>query len=523
MHPSEIIVLLFAVVAVAVLVARKIQLPYPIVLVLVGLVLSFIPHLPEVKLDPNVFFYFFLPPLLYPAALFTSWRDFRRELRAILSLATGLVLFTMLVVAWVTHWLVPEIPWAAAFALGAIVSPPDAVAATSVIQRLPVPRRIVSILEGESLVNDATALVALQFAVAAMLTGQFSAGAASLQFLWATVGGISVGLLIGFIMRAIHRRLDDPPVQITISVLTPFIAYFLAERLHASGVLAVVSAGIYLGWHSPVITSARFRLQAFAFWEIIVFLLNGFVFIVIGFQLPAIVRSIRHESLAFPIEIATIVCAAVVLVRIAWVFPGAYLAFVFTRNREALPPWRNVAVIAWAGMRGVISLAAALALPFVLDDGRPFPGRNYILFITFCVILTTLVFQGLTLPFAIRHLCFQGDGSTAEEERVARLDANKAATALLEKLSKGREFSDDVIARLRAEYAERIQQLEMCSENPEECRGEVATPVYQRLQQRALDVEREAIIRLRNEQVINDDALRRIQRDLDLAEARLTG
>jgi Na+/H+ antiporter len=522
MHQSEIIVLLFGVVAASVLVARKLALPYPIMLVLVGLGLSFIPHLPEVKLDPNIFFYFFLPPLLYPAALFTSWRDFRRNLRAILSLAIGLVLLTMLVVACVTHWLIPEIPWAAAFALGAIVSPPDAVAATSVIERLPVPHQIVTTLEGESLVNDATALVALQFAVAATATGQFSFGAASLHFVWAAAGGISLGLVVGFVMRWVHRHLDEPLVQITISLLTPFIAYLPAERLHASGVLAVVTAGIYLGWHSPLIVSARYRLQAFAFWEIVVFLLNGFVFIAIGFQLPGIVRSIRHESLALPIENAAVVCAAVVLVRIAWVFPGAYLPFLFTRNRESLPSWRNIAVIAWAGMRGVISLAAAFALPFVLDDGRSFPGRNYILFITFCAILTTLVFQGLTLPIVIRRLCLQGDGSTVEEERVARLEANKTAVALLEQFAAGGEFSGDAIDRLRAEYTERIQQLKMCAENPEECRGEVATPAYQRLQRRALDVERDTVIRLRNQQVINDDALRRIQRDLDLAEARLS-
>ena len=523
MHQSEIIVLLLAVVAASVLIARKLEWPYPIVLVLIGLALSFVPHLPEVKLDPNIFFYFFLPPLLYPAALFTSWRDFRRELRAILSLATGLVLFTMLIVACATHWLIPEIPWAAAFALGAIVSPPDAVAATSVIQRLPVPHRIVSILEGESLVNDATALVALQFAIAAMTTGQFSLGAASLQFLWSAAGGICLGLAVGFVIRWVHRHLDDPPVQITISLLTPFIAYLLGERLHVSGVLAVVTSGIYLGWHSPLIVSARYRLQAFAFWEIVVFLLNGFVFIAIGFQLPAIVRSIRHESLALPIENAAIVCAAVVLVRIAWVFPGAYLPYLFRRDRNSLPSWRNVAVIAWAGMRGVISLAAAFALPLALNDGRPFPGRNYILFITFCVILTTLVFQGLSLPIVIRRLCLQGDGSTAEEERVARLEANKAATDVLDDLDKHEEFPKEAINRLRAEYVERIQQLEMCGENPEECRGEVATPQYQRLQKRTLDIERNTIIQLRNRRVINDEALRRIQRDLDLAEARLTG
>jgi Na+/H+ antiporter len=524
MHQSEIIVLLFAVVAASVLVARKLQLPYPIVLVLVGLALSFIPHLPGVKLDPDIFFYFFLPPLLYPTALFTSWRDFRRNLREILSLAIGLVLFTMLIVACVAHWLVPEIPWAAAFALGAIVSPPDAVAATSVIQRLPVPQRIVSVLEGESLVNDATALVALEFAVAAVTTGKFSLGAASLQFAWAAAAGIGVGLIVGLLMRWVHRHLDDPPVQITISLLTPFIAYFCAERLHASGVLAVVTAGIYLGWHSPLIVTPRYRLQAFSFWEIVVFLLNGFVFIAIGFQLPDIVHSIRHESMLPPIENVAIICAAVILVRIAWVFPGAYLPFLFGRHRgESLPPWRNVAVIAWTGMRGVISLAAAFALPFVLADGRAFPGRNYILFITFCVILTTLVFQGLTLPLVIRRLCLQGDGSTSDEERIARLEANKAAIGLLEQLASKDEFSGNVVDRLRAEYAERIEQLEMCAENPDDCRGEVATPQYQRLQQRGLDIERETIIRLRNQQVINDDALRRIQRDLDLAEARLTG
>ena len=523
MHQTEIIVLLFAVVAASVLVARKLALPYPIVLVLVGLALSFVPHLPEVKLDPNVVFYFFLPPLLYPAALFTSWRDFRRNLRGILSLAIGLVLFTMLVVACLTHWLIPEVPWAAAFALGAIVSPPDAVAATSVIRRLPVPHRIVTVLEGESLVNDATALVALQFAIAAMLTGEFSLGAASLHFVWAAAGGIGVGLVVGFLIRSAHRRLDDPPVQITISLLTPFLAYLLAERLHASGVLAVVTAGIYLGWHSPLIVSARYRLQAFAFWEIVVFLINGFVFIAIGFQLPAIVRSIRHESLALPIENAAVVCAAVVLVRIAWVFPGAYLSFLLSRNRESLPSWQDLAVVAWSGMRGVISLAAAFALPFVLNDGRPFPGRNYILFITFCVILTTLVFQGLTLPVVIRKFCLQGDGSAEEEERVARLEANKNAMGLLDQLAASDDFSRDALDRLRAEYVERVQQLELCAENPENCSGQVATPQFQRLQQRALRVERDTIIRLRNERVINDDALRRIQRDLDLAEARLAG
>src|SRR5438045_1089640 len=282
MQQAETILLLFALVAALVVIARKLAVPYPVLLVLGGLALSFIPRLPEVKLNPNIVFYFSLPPLIYPAALFTSWRDFRRNLRPILLLAIGLVLTTMMGVAWVAHSLIPSIPWAAAFALGAIVSPPDAVAATSVIRRLPVPHQIRVVLEGESLVNDATALVALQFAVVALMTGQFSLGQASLRFIWTAAGGIGLGLLIGFAIQWVHRHLDDPPVQITISLLTPFLAYLSAERMHASGVLAVVVAGIYLGWHSPIVINARTRLQMYAFWEIVVFLLNGFVFITIG-------------------------------------------------------------------------------------------------------------------------------------------------------------------------------------------------------------------------------------------------
>jgi Na+/H+ antiporter len=526
MRQAEIIVLLFTVVAASVLIARKLALPYPVVLVLVGLVLSFVPHLPEVKLDPNIVFYFFLPPLLYPAALFTSWRDFRRNLRPIVLLAIGLVLFTMVVVASVAHSLIPSLPWAAAFALGAIVSPPDAVAATSIIRRLAVPHRTVSILEGESLLNDATALVALQFAVVALMTGKFSLGQASLRFVWAAAGGIGLGLLVGVAIRWVQRHLDDPPVQITISLLTPFLAYLPAERLHASGVLAVVAAGIYLGWHSPLILTARFRLQSFAFWEIVVFLLNGFVFTAIGLQLPGILRSLGGESLLSPIENALLISAAVVLVRIAWVFPGAYLPFLLhksVRRREPLPRWQDVAVMGWSGMRGVVSLAAAFALPYVLPDGSPFPGRNYILFLTFAVILVTLLFQGLTLPIVIQKLCIKADNSTDEEERTARLKANEAAIESIEKLRTSGKFSPDTVDRLRAEYDERVEQLQLCAENPDDCRGEIATPQYQRLQRQALRVERQTIIHLRNERVINDDALRRIQRDLDLAEARLTG
>jgi Na+/H+ antiporter len=526
MHQAEIIVLLFVLVAILAVLACKVDQPYPIVLVVGGLALSFVPGLPQVRLNPEIVFYFVLPALLYPAALFTSWRDFRRNLRPILLLAIGLVLATTVTVACIAHAILPALPWAAAFALGAIVSPPDAIAAIAIIRRLGVPRRIEAILEGESLVNDATALVALQFAIAALVTGTFSPRDAAVRFVWAAAGGIAFGLLVGTAMRWVQSHLDDPPIQITISLLTPFIAYLPAERMHMSGVLATVAAGIFLGWHSPLIVTARYRLQAFAFWESVVFLLNGFVFIVIGLQLPGILRALNRESLVGPIISAIIISGAVIWVRFAWVIPATYLPRLLSsklRRRDPTPPWQHVAIVTWAGMRGVISLAAAFALPLALSDGSPFPYRDNILFLAFSVILTTLVLQGLTMPLLIRKLGITHDGEADEEERRARLEANKAAIELIGKVRASGEFSPDTADRLRAEYDERVEQLQLCAENPDDCRGEIATPQYQRLQREALRVERQTIIRLRNERVINDDALRRIQRDLDLAEARLTG
>ena len=525
MHHAEPVVLLLVLMAVLVIVAQKSAVPYPVLLVLGGLSLSFVPLLPVIRLDPNLVLFFFLPPLLYPAALFTSWRDFRRNLRSILFLAIGLVLMTTTVVAWVAHTFIPGLPWAAAFVLGAIVSPPDAVAAEAILKRLGVPARIQTVLGGESLVNDATALVAYQFAVAAMMTGQFSLGGAGLRFLLVGLGGVGLGLLVGLIMRWVQGRLDDPPVQITISLLTPFAAYLLAERLEVSGVLAVVAAGIYLGWHSTAL-SARTRLQVQAFWEMAAFFLNGFIFIMIGLQLPDILQKLHREPLSRLTTYAFLISATVVLVRIAWVFPATYLPRWLSRKmreRDPVPPWQHSVIVAWAGMRGVVSLAAAFALPIVLTDGHPFPGRNYILFLTFCVILTTLVFQGLTLPILIRKLGVEDDGATDDEERRARLQANEAAVDFIERKALEEHFPEEVMARVRAEYCDRIEQLNACCQETGNPSGEVATPIYQRLQHGALQIERQTIIALRNSQAINDEALRRIQRDLDLAEARLTG
>jgi monovalent cation/hydrogen antiporter len=522
MNPAEVICTLLIVVATLAIVAKKVELPYPVLLVIGGLALGFVPGLPAVQLSPDIVFLFLLPPLLYPSAVFTSWRDFRANLRPILLLAIGLVLLTTVVVAAVAH-ASTGLPWPAAFVLGAIVSPPDAVAATAITSRLRVPRNIVTVLDGESLVNDATALVAYRFGIAAMMSGTFSLPEAIGRFVWVALGGTAIGLGVGWLASHVQRRLDDPPVQMTISLLSPFAAYIPSERLHVSGVLAVVAAGLYLGWRGPQILTARTRLNIYVFWEMVVFLLNGLIFVLIGLQLPRILHTPSAHSLRQLIWQGALISCAAIIVRIAWVYSstnGMRLMSVAFHKPNPYPAWQNAAIIAWTGMRGVVSLAAALAVPLTLSNGNPFPGRDYILFVTFCVILATLVLQGLSLPTLIHRLGVVDDGLANLEERTARLKANEAAVAYLAEIDN--QFPADLLERLRAEYNDRIRQLEVCGDG--ECadgtNGRMA-PSYQRLQQDALDVERRTIIRLRDEFVINDEVLRRIQADLDHAEARL--
>lgn len=518
---------LLVVVAVLAIIARKISIPYPILLVLAGLGLALIPGLPRIHLAPNLIFLIVLPPLLYPAALFTSWRDFHANLRPITLLAVGLVLFTTCAVGFFAHHIVPGLPLAAAFALGAIVSPPDAVAATAITQRLHVPRRIVTILEGESLINDAIALVAYRFAIAALMTGLFSPAEAVLQFVIVGMGGILIGLIVGWLASFVQRRLDDPPVQVTISLLTPFTAYLASERLGVSGVLAVVTAGLYLGWRSPEIIGSRMRLQAGPVWEMIVFLLNGFVFIIIGLQLPDVWQSITSGSSGtFSLILdALLISLLVIIVRFIYVFAAAYLPRLVSkrlREKDPYPAWQAVTIVAWTGMRGVVSLAAAIALPsFMLSTKLPVSGRDLIIFFTFTVIFVTLVLQGLSLPYLIRRLKVVGGGGAEREEREARLKANLAALARLAELEKNENVPPELLQRLRAEYEDRIRQLEV--PGPDEAPGQrrLFSEDYTRLEEEALRVERQTILQLRNARIINDETLRRIQRDLDLAEERL--
>jgi Na+/H+ antiporter len=526
MYRIDIVLGLLMAVAALALLARKISVPYPILLVLGGLGLGLIPGLPRIRLQPELVFLFFLPPLLYPAALFTSWRDFRANLQPITLLAVGLVLFTTCLVGLFAHHLAVQLPLAAAFVLGAIISPPDAVAATAITERLRVPQRIATVIEGESLVNDATALVAYRFGIAALMTGTFSLAEAGIRFVIVGVGGVLIGLAVGWLASQVQRRLDDPPVQITISILTPFAAYLPAEQIHVSGVLAVVTCGVYLGWWAPEIINSRMRLQAYPVWEMIVFLLNGLVFILIGLQLPEVVEGIRGQrfSVGRIVWDAIMISGVVIAIRFVWVFAATYLPRMLSRRvrqKDPNPAWQSVTIVAWTGMRGVVSLAAALALPFTVKDGAPFPDRDLIIFFTFVVILVTLVIQGLSLPWLIRRLKVVDGGETEQEERDARLKANLAAMARLTELEEDKKFPTELFQRLRVEYEDRIRQLEACEPSEGVQNRRLFSNEYARLQEEALRVERRTILHLRNERAINDHSLRRIQRDLDLAEARL--
>jgi len=517
--------------------AARIKVPYPILLVLGGLALGFVPGLPRIELEPDVVFLIFLPPLLYVSAIFTSWRDFRANLRPISLLAVGLVLLTTCVVAVVGHFAV-GIPWAAAFALGAIVSPTDAIAATTVAQRLGVPRRIVTILEGESLVNDATGIVAYRIAVAAVTTGAFSIWAAGLQFVLGAAGGIAVGLAVGWVIIQARRFIsDDPSVQNTISLLTPFAAYLLAEEpshyvweqlnerfgfageFAFSGVLAVVACGLYLGRRGPSVISSEARLQGYAFWELVTFLLNGLVFALIGLQLRGVLDALAEDDYTIPTLIlyAGLVSLTVIAVRFLWVFPATYLPRLASRalrSRDPAPPARAITVISWTGMRGVISLAVALALP--LD----FPQRDLIVFLTFCVILATLVLQGLSLPALIRTLRLEDDGSAEKEETQGRIEIAGAALARIEELAEEDWVREDTAERIRGLYNYRRSRFSVRYGDDEDGIEE-RSAAYQRLMRELLRAQREELIRMRNQGEIGDEAMHRIERDLDLEEARL--
>ncbi|HEY9127231.1 MAG TPA: Na+/H+ antiporter [Acidobacteriaceae bacterium] len=512
--------------------ARKISMPYPIVMVVGGLAFGLIPSIPRITLEPDLVFLVVLPPLIYSSAWTTSWRDFRYNIVSILLLAFGLVGFTVAGVALASPHVFPGFDWRLGIVLGAVVAPTDAIAAAAIARKIGMPSRIVEILEGESLINDATGLLALEFGISMVVSRQTPTIAQGVTTLvWLVIGGILIGLVLGKVVCIVERFLDDGPMEITLSLLIPYAAYLSAEAAHASGVLAVVACGLFLARRSTHMFSPTVRLQIWSFWESFTFLLNGLVFVLIGLQLPFILDAIRGMSRANLLFNGAMFSLLLIVLRIVWVFPGAHLAH-YIRNHfdhQNEPPASAGAtfVVGWTGMRGVVSLAAALSLPTELANGNPFPQRDLILFLTFAVILVTLVLQGVTLTPLVRFLGLQGANGPDCEEQEARRIVLEAAVAHLESMRPdigGRhmgphshEEEDELFEDLMRHYRDRLASLQLADADREQA------AIHRRLNElarSAAQVERRTAVDLRNQGRINDHVLRRIERELDLTESR---
>ncbi|MGH3981973.1 MAG: Na+/H+ antiporter [Pseudonocardiaceae bacterium] len=503
-------------------VSHRLRLAAPLALVVAGLAISAIPGIPAYQLDPDLVLYVILPPLLYSAALGSSSIQIKANLRSIALLAVGLVLFTTACVGLVAWWLVPGLPLGAALALGAVVAPPDAVSAVAIGRRLGLPRRVMTVLAGESLFNDATALTVLRVAVAATAGTGFSVWAGMGQFVLVGAGGAALGAVAGRVVHQVRLRLRDPKLESAVGLVVPFAAYALAEQVHVSGVLAVVVTGLYLGHHAPQAGYAT-RLQDQAVWQAADTVLEAFVFALIGLQLPAVVRGVGDIG---PLVVAAIaVLAAVVLARMVWVFPATYLPrvlFTRVRARDPAPPWQVPAVISWAGMRGVVTLAAAFSIPLVTGSGAAFPGRAEILFLAFCVTVGTLLLHGLTLPWMIRRLGVEGRESY--DDALAEADAMYAATqAALQRLEAVSEGAPELVtARLRKAAEHRSHSVWERLGRPETELGEAPSVIHRRLRLEMLAAERETLVALRDSGRIDDEVLSRTLHELDLEEAMLT-
>lgn len=493
-------------------------------MVLGGLFLSFIPAIPAITLNPDLIFLVVLPPLLYSSAWNTSWRDFRYNIVSISLLAFGLVAFTVIGVAFAAPHVFSEFDWRLGLVLGAIVAPTDAIAATSIARQIGLPERIVDVLEGESLINDATGLLALEFAIGILVHKRIpTISGGLLMLLWLTAAGVAIGLAIGWIVDHFERRIDDGPIEVTISILVPYVSYLAAQAVHASGVLAVVSCGLFLSRKSAHLFSPSVRMGTLSVWQSLIFILNGLVFVLIGLQFPTIRASIRGYNLSMIVLYGTLFSVLLILMRLAWVFPGAHLSYLVRKRvphqSERPPELRETFVVGWTGMRGVVSLAAALALPTLLVDGSPFPHRDLIVCLTFCVILVTLVLQGLTLPPLIRLLGLAAEAGPNCEELEARRIVTQAAVSHLEEAKvRDRGSSTETYEDLTHHYRQRLESLRV-NASPEEITDHER---HLQLSLEAFRVERETAIRLRNEGRINDTVLRRIERELDLSESRLT-
>jgi CPA1 family monovalent cation:H+ antiporter len=532
LHAVEIVILLLLVmVAGFAVMARRLQVPYPIVLVLAGLVISFVPHIPRVPLDPNIVFVVFLPPLLYASAWTMSWREFRRNSVVIGLLAVGLVGFTVWGVAEFSDRFITAMYWKAGFLLGAVVATTDAIAATSIAKAVGLPRRIVDILEGESLLNDATGLLALEIGLAFLVRGTMpTVGEGAARLVYLIVGGLGIGLLIGVVVAWMEKYIDDGPVELVVSLVVPYAAYLAAERAEASGVLAVVACGIYMSRKSTQFFSPAARLQVNGAWEALVFMLNGLVFVLIGLQLPYVLAGIHGKyGTGTLIFYGAVFSTVLIGLRMIWVYPAVKIASYVERrllghtDEVDLKP-REIFVVGWTGMRGVLALAAAISVPEVLASGQPFEERNLIVFLAFCVIFVTLVLQGLTLPAMIRALRLAGMTGMDPEEKEARKIVLKSAIKYLED---GRKNSSGPIEHLYDDLLHRYRhKLALVGAGGQQSVDGLGEEAYSRLRtisEGALQAERRTLIGLRDRGRISDDVLRTLQRELDLAEAQYEG
>ncbi len=514
-------------------IVNKRKLPFPILLVFAGLIIGFVPFLPDLEMNPDVVFLVLLPPLLYDGASKTSWHEFRTSIRPISALAITLVFFTTVAVAVTAHYLIPGFSWPLAFVLGAVVSPPDAVAASGIIKGLGLNKKVVTILEGESLVNDASALIAYRYAVLAVTTGTFVFWKAGLQFLLVAGVGIAIGIATGYLFIWAHKKIENNPVvETSLTLLAPFVSYLAAEHFHMSGVLAVVSTGLLISWRSPEVFSYQARMRARVIWDTIIFLLHGFVFIMIGLQLPLIINDLGNYPFFKLLGYGLVISLVTMIVRIIWVFTGTSWHNIFykkTPEDEANDPtntWKNVLVVAWTGTRGVISLAAALALPLFLEDGSLFPKRSSIIFLAFVVIFVTLVVQGLSLPLLIRWLKIKSYDTTAEEEKEVQLHIANSTLDFIEKdfpVPGDTKLQEQLIEQYN-QYIRKLTKEIRLHKKAKLNNREPSLPAPDNMLQAKLEInkfQRTLLIKLHKDGNFSDAVLRQIEREMDISELKL--
>ena len=536
MENFKVVVFIMAILISLTAIVNKRKLPFPILLVVAGLIIGFVPQLPDLALDPDVVFIIILPPLLYDAASKTSWHEFRASIRPISALAITLVFFTTVAVAVTAHYLIPGFSWPLAFVLGAIVSPPDAVAASGIIKGLGLNKKVITILEGESLVNDASALIAYRFAIMAVTTGSFVLWQAGLQFLLVAGVGIIIGIIVGYLFVMAHKKIENNPiVETSLTLLSPYIAYLAAEHFHMSGILAVVTTGLVISWRSPEVFSFQARMRIRVVWDTLIFLLHGFVFILIGLQLPSIIRGLGNYPFMQILGYGLLISLVTIVVRIIWVFAGVYLQNFFSKKKGSAAlamgenpdnTWKNVLIVAWTGTRGVISLATALAIPLLLQDGTEFPKRNSIIFLSFVVIFVTLVVQGLSLPLLIRGLKIKKEDNTdAEEKELQLLMASNTLNFIEQDFPI--ELDNKVQERLKKKYELLINDL-----NKEIVRHKKAKHIEGKLPETKPDpmlnakleitkFQRDLLIKLHKEGEFSDAALKKVEQEMDVDELKL--